>query len=440
MKNGRDATVFVLGLVFGTASSILSKQLFEEEVDGKKFVKPLFQTMLMFLGMLIALPIHYAYQRYRAWRKERNVVRIHDAYLPLDEQGEETESGLIQDEKETFELNLKTASVLFFPAFFDLCATMLANIGLTMIEVSIYQLQKCTVIVFVAIFKRVILKTKLRGYMWAGVVLNMLAVTLASSTSFMGDSANGASEKSQTGSPALGILLVTLSCCVQAIQYVFEEKVMEGHDSEDEPEKKSMPSYPPLIVVGMEGLWGLLLSIFVLLPGAYFLPGKDNGSWEDTLDTFRMCSNSSTVSLMLLSYVFIITGYNAAGIGITFLLDAVWHSILDNFRPISVWVAQLVIWQITNGSSGEEWTNASWIQLAGLALLIFGTAVYNANIHLSCFFSYPGYSAGDRVEFENPRIAVQSSLAISPFIASRSPAFNQRQLERRRSSIERVEV
>lgn len=72
---------------------------------------------------------------------------------------------------------------------------------------------------------------------------------------------------------------------------------------------------------------------------------------------------------------------------VTYLLDAVWHAILDNFRPISVWSVDLLIFVITSGAYGEDWTVYSWLQLAGLVLLLYGTAVYNGNVRLS-FITY----------------------------------------------------
>lgn len=44
-------------------------------------------------------------------------------------------------------------------------------------------------------------------------------------------------------------------------QYVFEERVM------------SFNAAPPLVVVGMEGVWGGLFMPLIVLPLAYYLPG-----------------------------------------------------------------------------------------------------------------------------------------------------------------------
>lgn len=47
--------------------------------------------------------------------------------------------------------------------------------------------------------------------------------------------------------------------------------------------------------------------------------------------------------------------------------SAIWHAILDNFRPVSVWGTDLIIFYvITDGSFGEAWTRYSYLQFAGM--------------------------------------------------------------------------
>jgi hypothetical protein len=66
-----------------------------------------------------------------------------------------------------------------------------------------------------------------------------------------------------------------------------------------------------------------------------------------------------------LLYIAVITTYNVAAIFITQLLESVWRSILENFRPIAVWGADLVLFYlVTHGSFGEAWLGgASFLQV-----------------------------------------------------------------------------
>jgi hypothetical protein len=66
---------------------------------------------------------------------------------------------------------------------------------------------------------------------------------------------------------------------------VFEEKVM------------AVDNAPPLVVIGCEGLWGTVLTLILVYPLAYALPGKDNGSFEDPYDAIAMIQHSSTLQV-----------------------------------------------------------------------------------------------------------------------------------------------
>jgi hypothetical protein len=84
--------------------------------------------------------------------------------------------------------------------------------------------------------------------------------------------------------PRIGIFFILLSCTVQGSQYVFEEKVM------------TVDNAPPLVVVGMEGVWGAVLMPLVVFPWAYILPGSDYGGCiENFEDTWIMFRNSQKV-------------------------------------------------------------------------------------------------------------------------------------------------
>ena len=66
----------------------------------------------------------------------------------------------------------------------------------------------------------------------------------------------------------IGIILVLLASALNAVQNVFEEKLLKAVGGAE---------VDPLELVGWEGLFGSLLSMFVLLPIVYQIPGDDCG-------------------------------------------------------------------------------------------------------------------------------------------------------------------
>jgi hypothetical protein len=65
---------------------------------------------------------------------------------------------------------------------------------------------------------------------------------------------------------------------------------------------------PPLLLIGMEGLWGSVLCIILVYPLVYYLPGDDHGSYEDPFNTLAMFMNSKNIQIFFGIYFFAIFG------------------------------------------------------------------------------------------------------------------------------------
>jgi hypothetical protein len=119
------------------------------------------------------------------------------------------------------------------------------------------------------------------------------------------------------------------------------------------------------------------------------------------------------------AYVLAITTYNLSAIFITQLLEAVWRSILENFRPIAVWgVDLLLFYAVTGGAFGEAWLgSASTLQVFGLGVLLAGTATYNASLR------WPGlkYPAADKGSGAHTMTPGMDHVLHSPAVHRRTP-------------------
>jgi hypothetical protein len=230
-------------------------------------------------------------------------------------------------------------------------------------------------IIFVALMKQHVLKEHLHKFHWVGVFWNVISVVIVGATALLATSGNsaeggeggGASGNVTASQTFMGVCLMMAGAFVQAVQFVFEEHVM----------KMDVPA-PPLLLIGMEGFWGTVLGIFVMYPIGYYMPGDDHGSYEDPFNTWAMLMNSRNIQVAFVIYFFTIFFYNLFAVLVTFMLSSVWHAILDNFRPITVWVTDLFIFYYINPFFGEMWTAFSYLQIVGMAVLLYGTAIYNA--------------------------------------------------------------
>jgi len=390
--------VFLCGVLMGTGSTITVKLMYGLKSVGltgesQFFEKPLFTTFVMFVAMMLALPVHFmvvAWNRRATSRRAVKNMGIDEAQ-PIN--GSISHSALVASELAQYDADnavpWRTYFLLAIPSSFDLLGTALASIGLLFTTVSIYQLVRCSVIIVCALLKGTVLGAHLNKVQWTGVAINTLAMILVSSTSFFPDSNAGATGEVEGGidrDPRIGIMFILMSCMVQGSQYVFEERVM------------TVDNAPPLVVVGMEGVWGTLMMLAVVFPWAYLLPGSDvGGCLENIDDSLTMLSNSRAIQWVLFAFTLTVFAYNIFCIYVTYLLSSVWHAILDNFRPIAVWMTDLAIFYwFTEGTFGERWTKSSWIELIGMLVLFLGTAVYNGTVRLP----FMKYDEIDDVQFE----------------------------------------
>ena len=121
-------------------------------------------------------------------------------------------------------------------------------------------------------------------------------------------------------------------------------------------------------------------------------------------------------------------------------LCCVWHAILDNFRPISVWGVDLALFYVvTGGAFGEAWAYpGSYVQVAALGVLLYGTAVYNGSVKV------PGcsYPPDAQPQLLSPMV-VRASPALASSQVMKSPLIHGTPLSRRntmeRATLPRVQ-
>jgi drug/metabolite transporter (DMT)-like permease len=379
------ATVFIIGLAAGTGCTIASKALFEVEARGmtgemETFDPPLFQTWVMFLGMMFALPAHFISEWYKGYKLQNEPVLLAELRA------------------EQAKVTSRTYMLLAIPSVFDLLATVLMVFGLLHVNASIWMLLRGGGIVFVALMKNYILDDRLKPSMWLGVAIIGVAVAMVGYSSQLGHprAESGKEDKAGAAEALVGVLMTLAGTFVQSVQYTYEEKVMSGNISA-----------PPWLLIGMEGFCGTVLCTFLLYPLAWLVPGPDHGSFENPLNTYAMLQSSPAAVALSLTFCVLVFVLNSFSVLVTFMMSSVWHAILDNFRPLTIWVVELLLYySFTHGRFGERWNTGSWLQLAGMAVLLVGTAIYNGSLKV------PGFSGDDLVG--------KSSMMSSPAL-SRSP-------------------
>ncbi|KDQ12303.1 hypothetical protein BOTBODRAFT_67501 [Botryobasidium botryosum FD-172 SS1] len=313
------------------------------------FEQPVWQTLQMFVGELgCFLPVIYT------WLRNRNAP----PQLPLDEDEE-------VEEPKGEQLRGWSILLLWLPAAFDLTGTTLMNVGLLYTPVSIYQMTRGALVLWVGLFSVMFLQRKLWLYQWLAlltVVLGVSIVGLSGSlvkkaiSSTPEDVGEAADEITEAAKVIVGILFILFAQLFTAAQFVIEEKIMAKY------------SVAPLVAVGYEGFFGLstvLLSIPILTQF------KDKSTFFDISRGWTQMTGNSNVLYSSIAIAFSIAFFNAFGLSVTRHVSATARSTADTCRTLGIWIISLLLgWEIL------LWP-FSVLQVVGFGFLVYGTFVFN---------------------------------------------------------------
>jgi hypothetical protein len=378
-----------LMLFFGGGSTIFNKVQYSIvshgtewcKVDGVRtlecsFQKPYWLVFQMKFGMAFCLVVHYFLRR----KQKQDACDSPEPLLGKGKGGED-------DDNVSGPVSWRTLLMINAPASLDLLQSVICNVGFLFTAPSIYQMTRGSVVFFSAFLSKTLLKKRLQSVHYVSVAIVVLAITLVGVAALKmqadDSSDDDGSSSSGGGKQLIGIFMIVLSQVFCALQIVVEEHFL------------TTLKVSPVLLVGMEGFWGLSYFI-VLLPILAATPVPEIGSaigqiyHEDTGDTLTKIGNSGTLQLVMVLYIIFIGSYNLFGNFVTKYLNAVMRSMLEASRTIVVWVFDLMAfyaltnWSSDDGNPGEEWVSWSWLQLGGFCVLMFGTFSYKGLIQLPC--------------------------------------------------------
>jgi len=351
----------IITLVSGTYASVSSKILYNWRVEGidgpNTFNKAYFLTLMMFFGEALCL----FYKLIVDWQAARHKFRVkNDLEKPLIDtplEGDGAASG-----------NKPHILVFCLLSVFDLTATLLSGIGLNWVTASANQMLRGSTIFFTGIFRIVIFRESLPLKKWIGISIVMAGLILVGLTGMIRPDSSGGTNA--TAAQALGgILLVLAGSAINSLQNVFEERLLKG------------TTVDALEVVGWEGIFGSVLSIFIMLPIAQNVSGPDVGCAENSRDTLMQLTGSAGMTITVLGYSVSLALMNFYSQLLSKYLSAVHRMLISTLRVVLVWIINLYIFYgFPYGENyGENFDVYSLLQLTGFFMLLGGTVVYMQN-------------------------------------------------------------
>ncbi|GAA6005037.1 uncharacterized protein JCM10292_002605 [Rhodotorula paludigena] len=358
----------------------------------ENFEQPVWQTANMFLGETFCLlafsllnsrlnPLRLSARRRAAAASQAALAasggsraHAHDvsAFSLQDEAllaaSEDVESGastprskgavLEAGEEEKAAIRWSEAVLFWMPAMCDILGTTCMNIGLFFVPVSIYQMLRGALVLWVGVFSVVFLKRSLTRAQWVALAVCMFGVAIVGSSSLIGhrstpEEADAAAEEGKV-SPLVGVGLILVAQIFTASQFVIEERIMEHHAVE------------PLLAAGYEGFFGLITTMIGLL-AVYWFYGSSAGpyfdmprGWHEIVDHPRVWSSSIVIA-------FSIALFNFCGLAVTRTVSATARSTIDTSRTVGIWFVSLFL----------GWETFKLLQVVGFALLVYGTFTFN---------------------------------------------------------------
>lgn len=370
-------------LITGAANSLLTKYQDNQCVENchdpnpanhKTFNQPGIQTMQMFLGELGMYLVFLVYKWYNS-RKQ---------YIQLntDEQQE-------QDQR-VHETSIFQSFKLAIPAICDLSCTTLLNIGLIYTPVSIYQMSRGSVVLFVAILSVLFLKRKITKLEWMALFLVTLGIGIVGLSGSRNSKTSDVSTDEGGESAALvifGIFLIVSATLLQGFQFVIEEHILEKNP------------IIPLQLVYIEGFYGLSIMVIISLLlnfiiGSIESPENFKTSPFNLPLAFSQVFNNRTILVSSLLILLSIAAFNYCGLSITHRISATARSTVDTCRTLLVWIVAISM----------HWESFHFLQFTGFVVLVFGTLCFNGVLKPEEWKFIPEWLKNDTTGNERDRL------------------------------------
>ncbi|KAF2637277.1 MFS general substrate transporter [Massarina eburnea CBS 473.64] len=342
------------------------------------FEQPVLQTLQMFIGEMgcwLVIGLFSLYKSYSSKRAGYTAVSDSDentagTSTPASDESETTavanplKPAHAPDEEGRVPLEGWSVLLLAVPACCDIAGTTLMNVGLLFVAASIYQMTRGALVLFVGLFSVWFLKRHMGLYKWFSLFVVMFGVAVvglagaitkddkARPSSFLATGeAEIMSAPSQAVMTVIGVLLIAGAQIFTATQFVAEERIMEKYSME------------PIRVVGWEGIFGFLVTLVVMV----VLHLAIGTGYFNAREGLYQMTHFPAIAVSSLLIMVSIGGFNFFGLSVTRTVSATSRSTIDTCRTLFIWVVSL----------GLGWETFKWLQVAGFALLVYGTFLFN---------------------------------------------------------------
>jgi len=293
-------SLFALLAVSGTTHTLLAKTLYELPARGAKledeklFRKPYFMTFVMMFALSLSGVYRWVFQRKIRSRLIDTRDKIVEAQSPLEpllSNSSQFESAVSElqidsprqhscevspseasDPGSRTSLRLLCAAAL--PSILDMTATIISNIGLLYITVSVHQLLRSSILIFSVAIAIPLHGAQLRLGHFAGVLFCLMGIMIVGCSHILG-TATFVSVESDHDSDS-DMEMIPKQHIAHAMFLVIFAQFFQAAGIHIEQHLLSTWKLQPELLLKVESMVGTLAMALLVLPAAYFLPGMDH--------------------------------------------------------------------------------------------------------------------------------------------------------------------
>jgi len=258
--------------------------------------------------------------------------------------------------------------LMMIPGTAEAVAFCLATTAQILMALSLSMIMKGAKVVFSALFTTVLFKTSLPRFKWLAVGLCVAGLTIAGGSEYMNAKGDKAADI------IIGLCMSLVSEALFAFQVIFDERMMK---------KKNVDV---TFVVGMEGVYGTMILIPVVLLAWLVIPGSQGGSYENLPDTFHRIAQSDVIIALMCFYICDIFVVAMADATITKYLSGVHSSLVSVGRTIVVWFLELVLFyaapEAISKQYGQGFGPYSPLKIGGFIIVVAAIFMYDGSLKI----------------------------------------------------------
>jgi len=374
--------LFVLVIIFGSVITVVKKAQNESSASDRagnfvSFHHPWLQTAIMSLGEFACI-FGSCY-----------FLLIHRRFKTLS--GIQTEPflwyGSPSEVKPRYPDRCFQWSLLP-PSAVKLFASGILAIGLIYIKASIWQMLNGSLYIFKVILSKFCFGRRPEPYQYVAFLCTLtgvVCVVVAGLHGFEGE----------TGDAVFGIVCTLIGQFFLAIFVTMEENLLRDKN------------FHPMSVIGVEGIFGLLLMVIVL-PVTSSLPKDPLGNsnlgrlfHDNVLDGLYMMVNDLNILYFGIAYLFSTISYCILHAYIGRNMTPIHEALIEPLPMAIIWCVEVAVYASGLSEYGERITYFSIIQLGGLALILTGSLIANNFVRLH-YGMYRGENERAIEVFETP--------------------------------------